>query len=211
VINAGAEPQKISITSYKTYDGKELIEPGLTLAVYPTTNGNNYSATFTPYQMGQKNSSFLYEAVYNLTVALYYQDVAIGEQIKVNHLYSGENSIAIKNKDEFKSREYLEAVTRPQDLINFRTLAIEINPAEDILRDYLEVIRYVLEDIPRLLPWSIRSQQVLGYKLPTTSWSKSNENIYFHKAELEWELSSFAPATVDLAYFSPPRYINFVK
>lgn len=189
----------ISINRYRTYDGKELIEPGLTLAVFPASSNRSESsayinqpansATFKTFELGPKNSKYQYDATYKLVVALYYQEVALNESKEVVYY-------EVKNKPEVIIENKNIARERKAKLWDPKKLSIEINPGEDILRDYLDVLRLIIEEISidGLLPWRVRGSQVTEYDFPTTSWSANNENIYFHYAYLYWELSMYAPA-----------------
>lgn len=189
----------IPITRYRTYDGKELIEPGLTLAVFPAssnrgesssyTNIPPNSAVFNTYEMGPKNATYQYEGIYKLVVALYYQEVALNESKEIVYY-------EVKDKPEVIIENKELARERKAKLWNPKKLNIEINPGEDILRDYLDVLRLVIEEISidGLMPWRVRGSQVTHYDFPTSSWSAKNENIYFHFAYLYWELSMYAPA-----------------
>lgn len=189
----------IPISRYRTYDGKELIEPGLTLAIYPASSNRSESsaysnpeyssAVFKPYELGPKNDKYQYEATYNLIVALYYQETAINEVKSVVYY-------PIKNKSDVIVEDRNKAKERSAQTWKKSSVNIEINVGEDILRDYIDVIRLILEEISidGLMPWRVRGSQVTSYDFPTTSWSASNENIYFHYAYLRWELSMFAPA-----------------
>jgi hypothetical protein len=191
--------QPVSINRYRTYDGKELIEPGLTLAIFPAssnraesssyTNNPPNSATFTPFEIGKKDSNYQYEGIYKFVVGLYYQEVAINETKDLIYY-------TLKNKPEVIIEDRDIARERKANLWDAKKLNIEINPGEDILRDYLDVLRLVIEelDVDGLLPWRVRGSQVTHFDFPTSSWSAKNENIYFHYAYLYWEISMYTPA-----------------
>jgi hypothetical protein len=198
--NSEGEFLPIKIQRYRTYDGKELIEPGLTLAVYPTstnkTESSAYreitpSATFTPYEMGPKNSDYLYESTYRFTVALYYQEVAINESKQLVYFPLKQNKAVIIEDMEI-------AKERQAQFWKSNVVSVEINPGEDILRDYIEVIRLILEEITveGFMPWRVRGSSVVSYDFPTSSWTAQSENVFFHFAYLNWELSMFAPAVM---------------
>ena len=152
------------------------------------------SAKLKPYTLGAKSDGFLYETTYYIAVALYYQDIALNNSIPVT-FHKQEDRVILDD---------LDIDVEPRDLIwnsgqgvpSTNTLQLEINPAEDILRDYLDVLRVVLDDIPRLFPFSLRYSQVDSFDFPTTSWVQDNKNIYFHMAYLIWEVGGYLPSTV---------------
>lgn len=215
IVNPGQEAEQVKIERYRTYDGIELIEPGLTLAVFPCYSSKTFNTGFRsslfnsvklePYTLGAKsNKGFLYTATYYIAVSLYYADVSINNSINTKYYKSGKKVIL----------DNLDILERPRDLIEGayegvpeeEYVEIEINPAEDILRDYLDLMRIVLDDIPRLYPFSIRHSQVVTYDYPTTSWLRENSDVYFHQAYLVWELGAYLPTQIT---FEPPvEYTN---
>jgi len=200
IVTQGAEPEPVKIERYRTYDGIELIEPGLTLAVFPAYSSKTFNTGFRsslfnsvklkPYTMGSKNTpGFLYEVTYYIAVALYYSDVSINNSITVNYLKQ-DNRVVIYDKSQtFHPPDLIDKYT--DFLPEENTLEIEINPAEDILRDYMDVLRIVLDDIPRLYPFSLRYTSVDTMDFPTTSWLRDNKDVYFHTSYLMWEVGGY--------------------
>lgn len=198
--NADGKLEPVHVQRYRSYDGLELIEPGLTIAVFPHfrshTASSAYNKTesqasvvFDDYEMGFKNSRYQYSAEYTFIIALYYQEVAINE-IKDQVYYTDRlNRVTTVGKEPLQQRGSV--------LIKPSEFQVEINPAEDILRDYLDVLRLVLEESTAkgMFPWRTRGSQVRSFDFPTTSWSKESADIYFHKAFLTWELSMYVPCT----------------
>lgn len=183
----------VPIDRYRSYDGLELVEPGLTLSIFPRYSpsdapyGGSLASEFKPYTLGPKTQGSMYEATYFLTIGLAYQDVAINNtkrlvyvQDKYSNVASDEDKLKDYSEDKFPKKKFME---------------LEINPGEEIVRDYLEVIRLILEGIDYYAPWNIRSSSITGMGFPSTSWSKDSKQIYFHQAYMNWELSTYAPTT----------------
>lgn len=174
----------IPIDRYRNYDGMELIEPGLTLSIFPQAD---LASEFKPLTVGAKSNGFMYEATYHLVIHLAYQELAINETKQL---------VYIKNKDYQISPNADLLNSQNKDLVPKKFIVpIEINVAEDILRDYLEVIRVIVEQIDYFAPWNLRGTNITKMIFPTTSWSAENKQIYFHQAYMHWDISTYAPAT----------------
>jgi len=228
-----AEPERVYIERWKTYDGWELQEPGLTCSIYPkysnkssTTNTPDaQTAEFTPYELGKNGSA---KGVYNLIVQLHYQDVAINN-VKTIPYYvvrspegmltpHGVNFLTGDSlQDKYSLREYNNKINNyvlnSYSYIEKSEIEIEINPAEEILREYLDLIRAVLDELRTILPWRIKSTRVKSYDFPTSSWSSKEENINFHLAYLEWEVTVFIPGQDELKTMNalPVEEINIIN
>ena len=186
----------VPIDKYRAYDGLELIEPGLTLSIFPKytstpESGNNSStAKFNPYTLGNKDAGFMYEVTYRLVIDLVYQDIALNNDKQLLYVRDKFNNVS-------PYQETLRDQTQDPFVEEHGLLNLEVNPAEDILRDYLEVIRLIIESIDYYAPWSIRSSSIISFDFPTSSWSNDSKNIYFHKAFMVWELGTYAPSTLE--------------
>jgi len=236
-VQTGLEPQEVFIESYRAYDGIELQSTGLSCDVFPYYSQRTFSsgprgrsggnsAKFMPINIGAKSSSGnFYEGVYQLIVQLQYPAVAINEQVEVsmNQVVSahgieltsphGYNVSLIEKQDEqpYDNSLVIPGVreeNEPGLYIQNNKFTVEINPAEDLLRDYVDLMRLVLDDIPLMLPFSVRSTQVKEYDFPTTSWNRTSSDIYFHYAWLLWEISLYAPSNWRDLYFMPVSQIN---
>lgn len=193
--------EQAKITQYRTYDGKELIEPGLCLSVFPNYSSDiePVSVKYKPETMGPKSPGFLYEVTYDIVIAIMYQAVSLNEEEVFRYVSSKENNnklIVINENTTLIDKKKITDNLLEEQLINDQTFTIQVNPGEEILRDYLDLIRLVLDDIPSLLPWNTRFSYTKGYNFPTTSWESKSENIYFHRAYLNYEISLFSPAVI---------------
>lgn len=188
----------IPIDRYRNYDGLELQEPGLTLSIFPKFSpaeksyGDRLATTYTPVTMGGKHKGFMYEATYSLVIHLAYQEVALNETKQL---------IYVKDKFNNVSSDKEKLIDNSGDLFpKSGVVPIEVNVAEDILRDYLEIIRIIIEQVDYYAPWNLRGTSITGMGFPSTSWSQESKQIYFHQAYMNWEISTYAPSTYDQPY-----------
>lgn len=182
----------IPIVKYRNFDGIELPEGGLTLSIFPRYSPGDHpyggdAATFNPVTLGNKGLGAMYEVTYHLVVSLAYQDVALGNITQLSYVRSN-------NKDYYSSADKKKVQESTGDFpIIEESFEIEINTAEDILRDYIEVIRFILESIERYVPWALRGNSVTSIGFPSSSWERDNPQIFFHKAYLQWDITTYSP------------------
>lgn len=180
----------------------------------PSTRESTKSVTFDPYNLGGRDpNEATGMATYRLVVQLFYQEVAIGTKVRTHYrkikpidgVYS--EPMYSMRPHGFSQMQVPDSVNRgddttevlntfslpPYEYLEEGEISIEINPAEQVLREYMDLLRLVLEDVPALLPYHIRSTFVKDIDYPTSSWSKDNENVYFHTAYLTWELTAYPP------------------
>lgn len=187
----------IPIAKYRNFDGLELPEGGLTLSIFPRYSpndapfGGNTAADLEPATLGNKQQGAMYNVTYYIIINLAYQDVALGnnsQQVFVRNI----NKEFYTSQDKAKVRE---AVNDP--FLQEGFFEVEVNPAEDILRDYVEVIRSILENIDFYVPWVLRGNSITSLNFPSSSWSTENRQIFFHQAFMTWEISTYAPTTYE--------------
>lgn len=189
--------QPIPIVKYRNFEGLELPEGGLTLSIFPRHDRGNFSygagqaAVYEPYTLGPKTQGFLAEATYHIVVHLALRDVALGNFKNLVYLKDKFNNVTSSSKEELSSN-----TGEPEIFIKEESVPVEINAAEDILRDYLEIIRVILESIDYYAPWNLRSTTVSSLSFPTSSWDSDNKQLIFHQAYLNWDIATYAPVGV---------------
>lgn len=198
--------------------------PGLACAVYPAHTGRNVrrgtpspsvernmaSALFDTYTLGSKQGGTEC-ATYRLIIELSYQEPSYtGERATLKyyeshpHLREVQHAYKVLFSD---NPEFLGTLERPDqygvmpvqqawpDVFRPGELEIEINPGEAILRDYVDLMRLVINDIGVLRPFMTRPGQVTMYDLITGNPLRAGENIYFHMAYLVWEIYCHVPSS----------------
>jgi hypothetical protein len=208
--------------------------PGLACAVYPAHTGRDIrrggpatsrermlaSAVYETYTLGSKQAGGLESALYRLIVELSFQEPAYtGATTKlkyhtshptlqeVSHAYK----VLFSDNPEFNpvmasptqyGAQPLQHAT--PDLFTTQELEIEINPGEEIIRDYVELMRLVINDIGVLRPFMTKPGEVTMIDLPTGNPLKTGTNIFFHMGYLVWEICCHPPSGWQDTYFGIP-------
>ena len=197
--------------------------PGLACAVYPAHTSRDVrrgapststervmaSAVFDTYTLGDKRGG-LECATYRLIVELSYQEVAYTgtvNKIRYHTSHPDLREVAHAYKVLFSDQpEFMAAGASPRDFgthplqesepdwFQPQELEIEINPGESILREYVELMRLVLNDIGLMRPFMTKPGQVTMIDMPTGNPLKAGSNIYFHMAYLVWEINCHVPS-----------------
>jgi hypothetical protein len=194
---------------------------------------NQKSLSYTPYEIGNSRNGASEKVKVNMIIELHYGDVAITENpITVDYLEAvpllGDHINGISERQfgifhiqkeanfgqpistEGRLRKEFEALTgidQPKYIVPGQVL-VDINPGEEILRDYMELLRIVLNQSD-LLPFNVSSKYVRSIDFPTTSWLETSPNVFFHCAYLVWELEMYVPATNYL--FSSPESVSNIN
>lgn len=193
------------------------------------------SIAYTPYELGNisSRSTSLDKVKISLVVELHYHEVAIGSNpVTVDFLESNpliadvfnqadpaDYGCFYLNKNTYNHKEFGESIAatgalaqqfsnRPNRVITPNSFLIDINPAEDMLRDYMELLRIVLNQT-NLNPFGVKHSYVKNIDFPTSNWLENRENVYFHMAYLILEIEMYLPCTNYLFTSSNPvREIN---
>lgn len=204
---------------------------------HPSVERDNQKSLFyIPYELGKSVDGSLEKVKVNMIIELHYGDVAITENpITVDYLeavpllgnyingiperrfgvFHMEKSSNLKQfaeptsdndylKNEFNN---LTNLNQPKHIVPGQVL-VDINPGEEILRDYMELLRIVLNQSD-LLPFNVSSKFVRSIDFPTSNWLETSPNIFFHFAYLVWELEMYFPTTNYL--FSSPESVSNIN
>jgi hypothetical protein len=227
----------MKIASWRAYGGYELEVPGLTCSVYPAYTPHSIkgsappltrqkSIELTPYTLGQRtDASFSYEGKYTLIIELSLQDPALGTTTTLSYdlltmvdglppltphgmNYAYHEGTALNLSDT--TLEDTQPLSIP-DLgmqKTFHQLDIRVSPGEELLREWMELIRLALDDMPTIRPFTVRSSTVKAIDFPTSAWTRQATDLLFHSSYLVWELILFPPASWKDIYFIPASDIN---
>jgi hypothetical protein len=214
-----APPEKAYINSYRSYGGSEVIEPGITLSVFPfhspysmrTGIGNYLKASkaqeFKPANLGKRSDSgdngpFL-EGLMRLVVEIKYRDTTnLDQETDVLYDYADNNYLGGLPHDfrvrlaDLNSLPQLntglsEALVKTHPVRD--SIKIKVNVGEKLIRNWVSNLILVLQDTSILNPLGVRSTQVVLADYPTSTWSSNGENIAFHTGWVLWELSYYLP------------------
>jgi hypothetical protein len=211
---------EVLITRYRAYGGYDLDSPGLTLSVYPIypsrlskgsalSKGNYKSVEYVPTYLGSSQEFGVDTATYTFIIDLTYLEGTFGETSKVKYqlaerffdpLNSTMDSVhgTDINVQELSFSTYQEQQDTPRDgyQVNNYEIEFDILPAEEILREYVDLLRLILNELPTIRPYLIRSSQVTNVNFPTSAWSRDSTDLLLHSAYLIWEVTSYAPRTL---------------
>lgn len=230
-----ATKKKVLIETGRLFGGIELIQPGLTLSVHPyhssfdTKKGTPtsvLSSTTTKYSVDSKDngvnigsaesSDITYKACIRLVVQLYYRDGNYNSDLNLK----GEviNQRSLTNNTQFGyAFQYSDLLPEGAKNLSDRSnkqiesilCKVQILPAEEILTQWLDILKYAVRDLKVLLPYTeVRNIVVTHSDYPTTTWTASNPNLIFHTAYHIIELEVYEAAPVPRFVFPPIQDIN---
>jgi len=179
----GQPPVRVAVQKFRTYSGLELPEPGLTLSVFPT---GGYTSTASleneHYTMGRPDpGEYSDRTRFRLTIQASIIEASFDVPIAVS--YSLQES---EEYGPFGQRfELVEPANQDEPAEVTGEAIIYVVPSEEMLRDLMTMIRYIVRDIGHFQPYGIRNPSILYTNYPTTSTiSQTNpENLVFHRAE----------------------------
>lgn len=189
--------EPVKIEKIKLYGGRELTEAGLVLGIYPDT-----------VRLGHGMTGYSSEE----PIALSQNQVSGATFLTTAH-FVAQFTYRVADFDSPISLEYSRA-DRPLDLntgssdrkyfapLDIRygndvgltytpeSVEVVVLPAEEVLKDWITVLRYAIRDIRYLHPFQVRSPQILAvhYETATIFDAKSTEHLVFHSANVRFKL-----------------------
>lgn len=222
IFDEGEEPEEIFIDKWRCHDGLEFQEPGLTCSVFPNHSGptgntipESKSVIYEPYDLTRRQ----YLVTYNLVLKLSYRAPAFNQNKTIQYYVfkdpngddfitphghnfylapgeeDGKTPRELRELNQRLNRDYIEQIKQLQEV----DIEMEVSPGEEIVRDYMELMRGCIQELQTVLPWNIRSTTVTGYDFPTTSWQEQEgQNFLFHTAYLQWNMKCYPPTAEHL-------------
>lgn len=196
------KPEAVPINRYRAYGGHaiENLQDGVTCSVYPyyqkkLVEGDSIprgykSMEFKPYNLGRgRDNQPRQEVLHRLIIELQHQETAIGESLLVPwyQVYPFQEGSA-HGLNYSLDPEALKELRQGPTGVQLEGLEIEINPSEEILRRWIEILRLVLDDLFPVLPFIVRSSEIKEADFPSSTWTGDGTDLYFHHAYLVWEL-----------------------
>jgi hypothetical protein len=180
----------VNIAKIKLYGGREITEPGLVLAVYPdmaALGDGNGSGYLREDQMalgaGNSRSSVPYLQAH-LVVQLNYLLTDFDRVIKTAYLEKEFGNYYLRSSEE-----------NIDDLVDLKTqlkaIDLYVLPAEEILREWITLLRYVIRDIRFIHPFKIRNPQITSVEYSTAElFKKSNAaDVALHHAKIRFKFN----------------------
>jgi hypothetical protein len=216
--------KQVFVDKYRTFGGFELIEPGLTIALYPAHTGYNlggsspssYASTtsfanFEPYTLGEP-SDLSYQDKGNLRFIcqIYYRDSNF--DISYNVTYGFDD---IESLDQVY-QSFGDLFSTPEDNRSYlelwegatKDVTFSILPGEEVIRDYCYLVRSVLREIGTLSPFGIRGFKVRSVDYPSSDWVKNNANIVFHTAYITIDVEIYETVNAKNPFYTSPVWGN---
>ena len=156
--------EQVLINNYRLWDGI-VVTSGLVCSIY--ADFPREAAIFEPYDLG---SSGVDKATFFIRVKYSYNQVVLG------NIQDDENLIEVPAWSEYGLGEMLLT----SNLKNSVTL--EINPGIEIIQDYLQLTKYIIDDASHQkdFPIPITSMQMISQSVKTRRWEE-NDTIFFQE------------------------------
>jgi hypothetical protein len=202
IVGENPQTEPIRVSNWRLFGGLELIEPGLTLSVFPYHSGYKLKSGVYSRLLADKSLHFdekhaasqlgsvskaAAAATMRVIVQLYFQDTTFNAPIQIRSDLVTQSDLTTN----IPHGDLVQITDEPQetlldDQVYFQTeqsvLNVQILPGEEILRDYMPLLRYVVRDIPVLHPFYHRNPNILYVDYPTSNWIREGENLVFHTA-----------------------------
>lgn len=192
VTPAGENPEQIFVKKFRTYDGLELSEQGLTVSVFPTggfSTKSSASLEFDSYTLGRPEpGDYLDRTKFRLTVQAAITESEFDIPLQVQYFITNQ-----PNQPHGFTLQHVEPATQDNPLTASNVAEIYVVPAEEILRDYMTLLRSVIRDQYTFQPYGLRNPSILytNYTTSNTIDQKEAQNLVFHKAETVVEFDIF--------------------
>lgn len=202
----GRKVEPIAIKRGRLFGGPELIESGLTLAVYPyhsaydpvtsTPTGFRSQSILYPTDGGtlggvsraDKSQGFL--AQMRFIVQLYLRDTVYNAPTTMKASF--QEPEVDRDNDYYGYNYQYEDDRLPgfdplQDtkefLVDSTEISVQVLPGEEILTQWLDIIKYAIRNIKVLRPFmNVRNPIILTSDYPTSTWTTKPANLIFHTA-----------------------------
>jgi len=219
VLRGDQNPKQVFVDKYRTFGGMEIIESGLTIAVYPMHTGYNSLtsspdansrdsyANFEAYTLGKpSNLSFLSKGTLKFIIQIYYRDANFNAAYKVT--YGKKDVYGLEDLFYTFDRQYYTPPDSKSELSewsgNSEELELYISPGEEVIRDYTYLVRNVLREIGSIPPFGIKQITVDSVDYPSSDWIRNNQNVVFHTSYICLSIQVFERPLAKDAYYVAP-------
>ena len=209
IIEPDKPPERVKVVKWRTYGGLEIKEAGLTVSVYPYWYHRSATIELRPYTLGTPSTSskYLDELTTRLVVELAYQDAELGIESNLP-VDVGRWPAPQGRKVMINANSWLLHNPYIQDTTSRENLEVEIMPGEEILRQYVPIMRAIIRDIPTVLPFNIRQARITSVEYQTSDWSKDSKNFIFHAARIYVSFVYYEPALAPSYRLTPVTEVN---
>lgn len=200
--------ERVKISKWRMYSGKELSND-LTCSIFVASNlGNTSSMTpihtnnvgscsvvFKSEDMGRRGN---WEDTFFINVKLHLTGLKVGNRSEDPGLISVPNEAVIRPQD------WLHTSRRAQDV------ELWVDPIDDILGNYLSLLRIVISDTPHSYvssPMTINTIEPVYGNLSNTPW-ESGDGIFWREADMMLRVTTRTPAGWRDRFVGAVREIN---
>jgi hypothetical protein len=206
----GAEPEQIFVRKFRTYAGLELPEQGLTVSVYPTggtTNEARNAIEHEHYTLGRPEpGEYLDRLKFRVSIEALLTESSFDIPVQVQYYLVPNTKLP-----QGYNVSHIETITQNDLLESNQSVELYIVPAEEILRDYMTLLRMVIKDQQVFLPYGLRNPSILYTNYPSSNTISQTEsqNLLFHRAHIAVEFDIYQTNQArDLDEF---YYVEFIK
>jgi hypothetical protein len=204
IVYPGTNNEIVSIERGRLFGGAELVESGLTLSVHPYhSNFDVLKGSVTPenptvYYCDKKGKRETlsygdehergYAAVIRLVVQLYYRDPGLNVPITLSADVMEARATRPRHFHGVDVRFYednavQDSFPNKSELPYKYTFEVQTLPGEEVLTQWLDLLKDVIRDIKFLHPYTqYRNPTIIKSDYPTTTWLAKSGNLVFHTA-----------------------------
>lgn len=180
----GVEPEIVTIQRGRLFGGPELVEPGLTLAVYPYHSGydplqgappdtlsseksmiyplaNEAKAKFSTLGGARGNREHGQHAVIKFMVQLYYRDTVYDTPLAISADYIDQDDVVAEDfygyRFQYKDDSLTELPTlqdKTKKFVKTKTINVQVLPGEEVLTQWLDIIKFAVRELKVLQPFN---------------------------------------------------------
>jgi hypothetical protein len=104
---------------------------------------------------------------------------------------------------------YYSLANKTGKLTQFKDVEVQILPGEEVLTQWLDILKHVIRDVKYLNPYVIyRNPQILHSNYPTTSFLTQRANLVFHTAYHMVEFSVVEGHLPNRYPYPQPNYVG---
>jgi hypothetical protein len=191
----------VKITKFRLYGGKEILTDELTLSLFPAprslagggassssghflsvstqTLGPNYGYEGSDSMVARFHLELSFRSpIFDIPVELSYKAMSNSKDSygpTDNLLYSPTTSLYSCQYDSW---------------LRESSFTVTVLPAEEILRDWVSILRYVIRDIRNLRPYELRNPQISAVHYDSSGIfdQDKTEALVFHRATIEFQI-----------------------
>jgi hypothetical protein len=210
-ISSSSRPVSVPISNFRLNGGLELIEAGLTLAVYPshasyniktgvpTTSKSTVAVYYSPTNLGStlgyssQDDAYQVAVTYRVVIQLFYRDSQFNASTPITY----EAPLTIdKSKSHGEQLDLISTEYSPTRVSASRlehTIKVITQPGEEVLREWMSILRGVVRDVQSIGNIYLGAPQICCVDYPTTNYIRNSENFVFHTAYMLVDYQMFEP------------------